>query len=47
MCDHRKEERCLVGVRFAAYFQQGDMESNGKFVTRSGNRVDYSTGEKE
>ncbi|KJH49928.1 glucose-6-phosphate isomerase [Dictyocaulus viviparus] len=26
--------------RFAAYFQQGDMESNGKFVTR----VDYSTG---
>jgi glucose-6-phosphate isomerase len=30
--------------RFAAYFQQGDMESNGKFVTRSGSRVDYSTG---
>ncbi|PAV64344.1 hypothetical protein WR25_20482 isoform A [Diploscapter pachys] len=30
--------------RFAAYFQQGDMESNGKFVTRSGHRVDYSTG---
>jgi glucose-6-phosphate isomerase len=30
--------------RFAAYFQQGDMESNGKFVTRSGARVDYSTG---
>ncbi|KAK6731618.1 hypothetical protein RB195_007843 [Necator americanus] len=30
--------------RFAAYFQQGDMESNGKFVTRDGNRVDYSTG---
>ncbi|KHJ96081.1 glucose-6-phosphate isomerase [Oesophagostomum dentatum] len=30
--------------RFAAYFQQGDMESNGKFVTREGNRVDYSTG---
>lgn len=30
--------------RFAAYFQQGDMESNGKFVTRSGQRVDYSTG---
>lgn len=20
--------------RFAAYFQQGDMESNGKFITR-------------
>lgn len=30
--------------RFAAYFQQGDMESNGKFVTRDGHRVDYSTG---
>jgi glucose-6-phosphate isomerase len=25
--------------RFAAYFQQGDMESNGKYVTRSGARV--------
>merc|ERR1719187_1893216 len=30
--------------RFAAYFQQGDMESNGKYVTRSGKRVNYSTG---
>jgi len=30
--------------RFAAYFQQGDMESNGKGVDRSGNRVDYATG---
>jgi glucose-6-phosphate isomerase len=30
--------------RFAAYFQQGDMESNGKYVTRDGRRVDYSTG---
>ncbi|XP_013380654.1 glucose-6-phosphate isomerase-like [Lingula anatina] len=30
--------------RFAAYFQQGDMESNGKYVTRSGARVNYSTG---
>ena len=30
--------------RFAAYFQQGDMESNGKYVTRSGARVGYSTG---
>lgn len=30
--------------RFAAYFQQGDMESNGKYVTRSGDVVDYSTG---
>lgn len=30
--------------RFAAYFQQGDMESNGKHVDRSGNSVDYETG---
>ncbi|MGH7132934.1 MAG: glucose-6-phosphate isomerase [Phycisphaerales bacterium] len=30
--------------RFAAYFQQGDMESNGKFITRQGHRVDYATG---
>ncbi|MGI4019915.1 MAG: glucose-6-phosphate isomerase [Janthinobacterium lividum] len=30
--------------RFAAYFQQGDMESNGKHVDRNGNEVDYSTG---
>jgi glucose-6-phosphate isomerase len=30
--------------RFAAYFQQGDMESNGKSVRRDGNRVDYATG---
>nr|CAG4645404.1 EOG090X02RQ [Lynceus sp. MCZ IZ 141354] len=30
--------------RFAAYFQQGDMESNGKYVTRSGRRVEYTTG---
>jgi glucose-6-phosphate isomerase len=30
--------------RFAAYFQQGDMESNGKGVDKSGNRVDYTTG---
>lgn len=30
--------------RFAAYFQQGDMESNGKYVARNGNRVSYSTG---
>ncbi|XP_046677411.1 glucose-6-phosphate isomerase isoform X2 [Homalodisca vitripennis] len=30
--------------RFAAYFQQGDMESNGKYVTRSGEKVSYSTG---
>jgi glucose-6-phosphate isomerase len=30
--------------RFAAYFQQGDMESNGKSVDRQGNHVDYTTG---
>jgi glucose-6-phosphate isomerase len=30
--------------RFAAYFQQGDMESNGKTVDRQGHRVDYTTG---
>lgn len=30
--------------RFAAYFQQGDMESNGKYVTRAGHTVNYSTG---
>ena len=30
--------------RFPAYFQQGDMESNGKYVTRQGEQVDYSTG---
>jgi glucose-6-phosphate isomerase len=29
---------------FPTYFQQGDMESNGKSVTRSGERIDYSTG---
>jgi glucose-6-phosphate isomerase len=30
--------------RFAAYFQQGDMESNGKTVTKDGSKVDYQTG---
>ena len=30
--------------RFAAYFQQGDMESNGKYVDRNGQQVDYQTG---
>ncbi|SMG65138.1 glucose-6-phosphate isomerase [methanotrophic bacterial endosymbiont of Bathymodiolus sp.] len=29
---------------FSAYFQQGDMESNGKHVDMKGNNVDYSTG---
>jgi glucose-6-phosphate isomerase len=30
--------------RFAAYFQQGNMESNGKYVDRNGNAVNYTTG---
>lgn len=30
--------------RFAAYFQQGDMESNGKYIDREGNQVNYQTG---
>jgi glucose-6-phosphate isomerase len=30
--------------RFPAYFQQGNMESNGKYVDRNGNKVDYETG---
>jgi glucose-6-phosphate isomerase len=29
---------------FPAYFQQGDMESNGKSVTQQGDWVDYATG---
>ena len=30
--------------RFPAYFQQGDMESNGKRIDRDGQLVDYATG---
>ena len=30
--------------RFAAYFQQGNMESNGKYVDRNGKKVRYQTG---
>ncbi len=30
--------------RFAAYFQQGNMESNGKSIDRNGKRVNYATG---
>ena len=30
--------------RFAAYFQQGNMESNGKSIDRTGNPVSYQTG---
>lgn len=30
--------------RFAAYFQQGDMESSGKSINRSGQKISYQTG---
>ncbi len=30
--------------RFAAYFQQGNMESNGKYVDRNGHAINYQTG---
>ena len=30
--------------RFAAYFQQGNMESNGKCVDRKGQKIQYQTG---
>ena len=30
--------------RFPAYFQQANMESNGKSVTKAGEPVDYATG---
>ncbi len=30
--------------RFAAYFQQGDMESNGKSIDQQGRRVNWQTG---
>lgn len=30
--------------RFAAYFQQGNMESNGKYIDRNGNPVKHQTG---
>jgi len=30
--------------RFPAYLQQADMESNGKYIDRSGNKVNYQTG---
>lgn len=31
-------------ARFAAYLQQADMESNGKFICRDGKRIQYKTG---
>ena len=30
--------------RFPAYFQQGNMESNGKYIDRNGKKVTYQTG---
>ena len=30
--------------RFAAYFQQGNMESNGKYVDRNGDKLTYESG---
>jgi glucose-6-phosphate isomerase len=30
--------------RFAAYFQQGNMESNGKYIDRNGNPLSYASG---
>lgn len=30
--------------RFAAYFQQGNMESNGKSIARNGEEINYQTG---
>ena len=30
--------------RFAAYFQQGDMESNGKYITKDGSKISVQTG---
>ena len=30
--------------RFSAYFQQGNMESNGKYIDRNGEKVNYQTG---
>lgn len=43
------ESHCILPYdqymhRFAAYFQQGDMESNGKYIDRNGKKVDYQTG---
>ena len=30
--------------RFAAYLQQADMESNGKYINKSGEKVEWATG---
>jgi len=46
---HGAQSHCILPYdqylhRFAAYFQQGDMESNGKCVGRDGNPVSHQTG---
>ncbi|GAB1601029.1 glucose-6-phosphate isomerase-like isoform X2 [Argonauta hians] len=46
---YQMESHCLLPYdqymhRFPAYFQQGDMESNGKSVTRDGQKINYHTG---
>lgn len=46
---YKVESHCLLPYDqslyfFADYFQQGDMESNGKTVTVNGEKVDYNTG---
>ncbi|MFP4548203.1 MAG: glucose-6-phosphate isomerase [Fidelibacterota bacterium] len=43
------ESHCILPYdqymhRFPAYFQQGDMESNGKCIDRNGRKVAYQTG---
>jgi len=43
------ESHCILPYdqymhRFPAYFQQGDMESNGKYIDRNGKEVTYQTG---
>ena len=43
------ESHCILPYdqymhRFSAYFQQGDMESNGKSTTKEGGKVNYNTG---
>ena len=43
------ESHCILPYdqymhRFSAYFQQGDMESNGKYIKKNGEKVNYSTG---
>jgi glucose-6-phosphate isomerase len=45
----KAETHCILPYdqymhRFSAYFQQGDMESNGKYIDKNGSRVDYQTG---